>query len=130
MTRFQIMITTCLRHRHRWFCNCGIVLCLQLPGHIGAKHIYLRHSPRRRVTVLRSCYIMYQAGNCVHCTKTVRCSIGLVREPGDKAGEGGWFLFLDVLLNVMGSQKGVKKKKMFRLTISKPGCKSEYLCSF
>lgn len=109
MTRFQITITTCLRHR--WFCNCGIVLCLQLPGHIGAKYIYFRHSPRRRVTVLRSCYIRFQGGNCVHCTKTVRCSTGLVRELEEEVGKECWFLFSGVLLNLMGSQEGVKQKQ-------------------
>lgn len=110
MTRFQIVITTCLRHR--WVCDCGIVVCLQLPGHMGAKHIDLRHSPRRRVTVLRSCYIMFQAGNCVHCTKTVRCTTQLLREPGDKVGWGRrLFLVLDVLLKVMRSQEGSSKKK-------------------
>lgn len=113
MTRFQIVITTCLRHR--WFCDCGIVVCLQLPGHMGAKHIDLRHSPRRRVTVLRSCYIRFQAGNCVHCTKTVRCTTQLLREPGDKVGWGrrliSVFRCIAESHEVSGGVKQKKKKK-------------------
>lgn len=54
----SIMIATCLQYR--WFCNCGtVVFWVQLPGLIGAKHIYLGHSPGRRATVLRSCYVMF-----------------------------------------------------------------------
>lgn len=136
MTRFQIMNTTCLWHR--WFCNCGIVLCLQLPRHIGAKHIYLRHSPRRRVTVLRSCYIMFQAGNYVHCTKTVRYSVCLVRELGKKVGEGGWFLFWGCIAESWSLEKvkqnktkqKKEQKKIFRLSISNPGCKQNTYVAF
>lgn len=139
MTRFQIMITTCLWHR--WFCNCGIVLCLQLPGYIGAKHIYLRHSPRRRVTVLRSCYIMFQAGNYVHCAKTVRYSVNLVRELGEKVGGRGLISVLGMYCWITESQERVKqnktkqkkekkRKNIFRLSISNPGCKQNTYVAF
>lgn len=124
MTRFEVMITTCLWHR--WFCNCGIVLCLQLPGHIGAKHIYLKHFPRRRVTVLRSCYIMFQASTCMHCTATVRCSTDLIRELGRRLGKRGWFFWFWMYCWISwglsrGSSKKKKTKKLVRLTILNPG---------
>lgn len=126
------MITTCLWHRW-WFCICGIVLCLQLPRHIGAKHIYLRHSPRRRVTVLRSCYIMFQVGNCVHCTKAVRCHTASVRELRDKI-RGKRLIFFFVFRYITESHGasvgGQVKKKKKEKNASQYWLHSEYLCSF